>query len=80
MDNEKEFPQRKLLRLQNFDYSTTGAYFITICTKDRKMLFAPVGADSISAQMIEKTFLETIERYRGVNSPNILLCQIIFTQ
>ena len=52
MDKEKELPQRKRLRLQNFDYSSSGAYFITICTKDRKMLFAPVvGADSISARM-----------------------------
>ena len=45
------------------------AYFITICTKDRKMLFAPVGADSISARMVERTFLETIRQYDGVDSP-----------
>mgnify|MGYP003458476468 CR=1 FL=1 len=69
MDKEKELPQRKRLRLQNFDYSSSGAYFITICTKDRKMLFAPVGADSISARMVERTFLETIWQYDGVDSP-----------
>ena len=69
MDKEKELPQRKRLRLQNFDYSSSGAYFITICTKDRKMLFAPVGADSISARMVERTFLETIRQYDGVESP-----------
>ena len=85
MDKEKELPQRKRLRLQNFDYSSSGAYFITICTKDRKMLFAPVGADSISARigemgqdngadfvsarMVERTFLETIKQYDGVDSP-----------
>ena len=69
MDKEKELPQRKRLRLQNFDYSSSGAYFITICTKDRKMLFAPVGADSISARMVERAFLETIQRYDGVDSP-----------
>ena len=65
----EEVKKRKPTRLKNFDYSTTGAYFITICTKDRKMLFAPVGADSISARMIERTFLETIDRYSGVDSP-----------
>ncbi len=69
MDNKNEYTKRKLTRLQYFDYSRTGAYFITICTKDRKMLFAPVGADSISARMIERTFNETIERYSGVYSP-----------
>ncbi len=33
---ENKFPCRKRLRLQNFDYSTPGAYFITICTHNRK--------------------------------------------
>ena len=69
IEDEKEFPQRKRLRLKSFDYSLSGAYFITICTKDRKMLFAPVGADSISARMVERTFLETIRRYDGVDAP-----------
>ena len=39
MDNEKELPQRKKNRLENYDYSSCGAYFITICTKDRKNIF-----------------------------------------
>ena len=69
MDNEKERPKRKRNRLKHYDYSKPGAYFITICTKDRKMLFAPVGADSISARMVERTFLETIQQYNGVDSP-----------
>ena len=31
-----ELPKRKRLRLRNFDYSTPAAYFITVCTYDRK--------------------------------------------
>ena len=50
MDETKELPKRKTLRLQGFDYTTAGAYFITVCTKGRKLLFSPVGADSISAR------------------------------
>ena len=34
MDN-----RRKPNRLKKYDYSTPGAYFITICTKDRRNLF-----------------------------------------
>ena len=34
-----ELPVRKPNRLPSFDYNTPGAYFITICTKDRKNLF-----------------------------------------
>ena len=30
-----ELPQRKPNRLTDYDYSTPGAYFITVCTKDR---------------------------------------------
>ena len=65
----EDLKSRKPTRLKTFDYSANGAYFITICTKNIKMLFAPVGADSISAQMVERTFLETIEHYDGVASP-----------
>ena len=36
---EKGLPQRKKNRLRNFDYSSCGAYFITICTKERKSIF-----------------------------------------
>lgn len=34
MDKEK-LPKRKESRLKGFDYSTPGAYFITICTSNR---------------------------------------------
>ena len=32
-------PKRKQIRLENFDYSTAGAYFITICVANRAKLF-----------------------------------------
>ncbi|MBE6926461.1 MAG: hypothetical protein E7461_06420 [Ruminococcaceae bacterium] len=40
-----ELSKRKPNRLPNFDYSTPGAYFITVCTKNRKcILWNNVGA------------------------------------
>ena len=46
MDQKKEWPQRKRMRLKNYDYSKPGAYFITICTENRrKILSCIVGAD-----------------------------------
>ncbi|MEG2000515.1 MAG: transposase, partial [Evtepia sp.] len=36
--------QRKSVRLRGYDYSQNGAYFITICTKNREWLFGNVGA------------------------------------
>jgi len=34
--------RRKMPRLSNFDYNTTGAYFITICTKNRAELLSKI--------------------------------------
>ena len=34
-----KFPQRKQIRLKDYDYSQNGFYFITIGTKDRQPLF-----------------------------------------
>ena len=46
MDNKKEFPKRKPTRLKNFDYSSTGAYFVTICTEERRRILSRiVGVD-----------------------------------
>ena len=45
-------PQRKSNRLPNFDYSTPGAYFITICVKDHRCIFwQNVGASIAHPQM-----------------------------
>ena len=47
---EKEFPIRKNTRAKNYDYSSTGAYFITICTENRKhVLSRIVGGDVLDA-------------------------------
>ena len=43
-----ELPKRKNMRLNGYDYSANGAYFITICTKDRHELLweISVGGDA----------------------------------
>ena len=35
----QELPKRKKNRLENYDYSSNGMYFITICTKNKTNLF-----------------------------------------
>ncbi|MCR5075433.1 MAG: hypothetical protein K6A79_06495 [Ruminococcus sp.] len=34
-----EYPIRKDIRLNGFDYSRNGAYFVTVCTKDKMCIF-----------------------------------------
>ncbi|MBQ3498926.1 MAG: hypothetical protein IJA87_07350 [Clostridia bacterium] len=36
---ENQLPKRKKIRLSDYDYSTPGAYFVTVCTANRKALF-----------------------------------------
>jgi len=43
---DKQLPERKATRLEGFDYNSVGAYFITICTEDRKQILSRiVGGD-----------------------------------
>ena len=39
-----ELPKRKHIRIEDYDYSTPGAYFITVCVHDRKPILWNVGA------------------------------------
>lgn len=42
-----ELPKRKSNRLKEYDYSTPGAYFITICTYNRKNIFGNIANGDI---------------------------------
>lgn len=47
-DNAMERPRRKKLRLEGYNYAQCGAYFVTICTHARQMLFwTGVGANCV---------------------------------
>ncbi|MCI6142584.1 MAG: hypothetical protein MR682_08165, partial [Subdoligranulum variabile] len=71
---EIELTKRKSCRIPGYDYSQNGAYFITICTHQKRLLFGnlsqeAVGADSISARMVRCVFAEVIDRYPAVSCP-----------
>ena len=42
---ETKLPKRKSIRLNNFDYSTPGLYFLTLCAADKKNYFWNQGFD-----------------------------------
>ena len=52
-----ELPKRKPLRLPNYDYSAPGAYFVTICTHDRRCILSDiaVGADALGGPHVALT-------------------------
>ena len=43
----ENLPQRKKMRLDDYDYSKEGYYFITICTQNRKQILSNVGNDAL---------------------------------
>ena len=43
-------PNRKTTRLKNYDYGANGAYFVTICVKDKqKILWSENGCNNVGA-------------------------------
>ena len=75
----RELPQRKSVRLANYDYSQSGAYFITICTQDRLNVFGDIVRDVaeqalFSCRLNPKGNIVENEWYRLNNRfPNISL-------
>ena len=58
-----ELPNRKSMRLKNYDYSTPGAYFVTICTKEkRKCLSRIVGQGLAPAESRLTTRGEIVQK------------------
>lgn len=63
--NKLEPPKRKVNRMRGYDYSLNGAYFITICAKDRAELFweQVVGADIIRPYIGTDNFSLKLSEY-----------------
>ena len=78
---EKEpriFKQRKPTRLKEYDYSSNGRYFVTICVQDRKLLLGSVVVGdgvldvpemrlSRFGRIAEKYIINMSEQYEGVS-------------
>ena len=65
---KNDLPKRKPNRLKGFDYSSDGAYFITICTKNKEQCLSKiVGANivrpSAIGKIIEKDILKIEKIY-----------------
>jgi hypothetical protein len=65
-----EMPQRKPNRIEGYDYSQNGAYFITVCTRDRKKILSDIVGDDAhivpSDSSIQHIFDEDAVAHGGV--------------
>ena len=66
-------PKRKSIRIGDYDYSTPGAYFITVCVNDKKPILWNVGAATCRPKLskigsvVETAILQIPEHYPAVS-------------
>lgn len=81
-------PKRKNIRLKDYDYSSNGVYFITICTKDRVKILSTLsvgdGAPDVPMEgdlflqltdtgKIVEEYILSANRTKGVNIDNYVI-------
>ena len=75
MDKENEFPKRKELRIKQYNYSSRGAYFLTICIKGREKILSdivkPVGVGALDDPQIQLTEIGKIVEKNLLSSEHI---------
>ncbi len=47
MPYDPDIHHRRSIRLRGYDYSSAGAYFVTICTQNRECLFGNISGDTV---------------------------------
>lgn len=68
--NHSPLHRRRTIRLQSYDYTREGAYFITICTQEKDLLFGNV-PDRImrlnnAGEMISTVWLDLPRRFSSI--------------
>ena len=63
---------RKTIRLEGYDYSENGCYFVTVCAQSREGLFGEIiGGGMVlseAGRMVERTWNELPEFYCGIET------------
>ena len=73
-----DLPKRKQIRLPDYDYSSPGAYFVTICTHDRRCILSDIAVGdgvldvpqvqlSSSGMCVRETLLEIEKHYEWLS-------------
>ena len=56
-----ELPQRKKIRVGEYDYSQCGAYFVTICTQNRRPILSNIVGDD--SHIVPKRYGQIAKKY-----------------
>lgn len=68
---------RKSIRLQDYDYSQSGEYFITICVNQRQNRLGNISNDksilSVEGQIINKWIIQLAERFKNISIDSYII-------
>ncbi len=87
--DETQRPERRSIRLQGYDYSQAGAYYVTVCTLGRECLFGQVTQGEMllndAGRMVEQWYFDLPNKYPDIDCgpfivmPNHAHCIIVNT-
>ena len=70
MNSQSDKRVRRLLRLKNFDYSSPGAYFVTLCSYHREQLFGQVVNEEMklneTGDMVKSVWYDLPKHYSNI--------------
>lgn len=72
-----ELPRRKTNRLGHYNYSQNGAYFITICTQDRRKILSDIVGDGFPVPKSCGKIAEEMIRQIPVKYPTVFVDQYV---
>lgn len=73
---QKKLISRKNIRIKDFDYSTEGFYFVTICTNNRKKLLGKIELENIKLTKIGILVRENLKKIETIFK-NIIIDEFI---
>jgi putative transposase len=77
MSYNPEIHDRRSIRLQGYDYSQSGAYFVTICTFQRQHLFGAVNNGemqlNVTGQIVSAIWQKIPQHFPSVEIDEVIL-------
>ena len=74
---DRQLPQRKILRLQGYDYALAGGYFVTVAAHQHGNIFGLIEGEEVVlndiGKMVCECWLETPQRYLLVQLDEFIL-------
>jgi putative transposase len=74
---DKELPNRKSIRLKEYDYARAGAYFVTICSWNKQCVFGTVEEDTVQlnelGRVVESCWQEIPEHFAKVELDEFII-------